>query len=123
MSFNFRVSHLLVLLTLGTNAAFASNYGIMSYPKERSFKMADFKGKTYTSVLKAKIKPSLDSLSDKENGGGGEYTNIGSETYLKESKLLFPKTLEKYKGAKWNRTTKKYEGALDDKSVVLAHKT
>jgi hypothetical protein len=125
MSFNFRASHLLVLLSLAleTNTAFASNYGIMSYPQERSFKMADFKGKTYTSVLKAKIKPSLDSLSDKKNGGGGGFTNIGSETYLKESKLLFPKTLEKYKGAKWNRTTKKYEGALDDKSVVLAYNT
>ena len=117
MTFNFRASHLLVLLTLGSQAAFALNGGISSYPSERSFKMSDFKGKTYTSVLKSKIKPSLDSLSDKG------FKNVGSKTYLKESSLLFPRTLEKYKGAKWNRTTKKYEGALDDKTVALAYNT
>lgn len=100
-----------------------ASQGISSYPATHSFRMSDFRGNTYTAVLKAKIKPALDALSAKSNGGGGGFKNIGSVAYKKEARQLNPVTLAKYKGARWNRNSRAYEGAMPDEQVALAYDT
>jgi hypothetical protein len=104
---------------IGRDIAQASQ-GISTYPTTHSFKLSDFRSSTYTAVLKSKIKPALDKLSAKSNGGGGGWKNISSLAYKKEARQLNPVTLAKYKGARWNRNSRAYEGALPDEKVVLA---
>lgn len=82
-----------------------------------SFQMNQLKGQTYITFLKQKLKPALDSYSDKNNGGGGGFKNIGSAAYFKNNNHLDARTLSKYRGAKWNRTSKRYEGGLSDSQV------
>lgn len=73
--------------------------------------MARVKGQTYITFLKQKLKPSLDSLS---NG----FPNIGSHAFRTQAEEnLSQKTFLKYKGAKWNRSTRSYGGALSDAQV------
>lgn len=97
--------------------------GISAYPTTHSFHMRSFKGTTYTHVLKTKIKPALDQLSDKSNGGGGGFKNIGSAAYKREARHLNPVTLAKYKGAKWNRSSRSYTGDMPDHQVVEVYDT
>lgn len=100
-----------------------ASQGISSYPSTHSFRMNDFRGYTYAAVLRTKIKPALDQLGAKNNGGGGGWKNIGSVAYKKEARHLNPVTLAKYKGARWNRNSRAYEGAMPDQEVALAYDT
>lgn len=86
----------------------------IAYPSSVSYRLQDFKGSTYVSVLKNKIKPSLDKYAD-------GFENIGSVNYRKGSESLQPKTLSKYRGAKWNRNSRTYEGGLSDAQVEQAY--
>ncbi len=92
-----------------TVSAYAAPAGI-AYPANRTYDMANVKGQTYITFLKQKLKPSLDSLS---NG----FPNIGSAAFKAQSSNLSQKTFLKYKGAKWDRNTRSYEGALADAQV------
>ena len=92
-----------------TVSAYAAPTGI-AYPANRTYDMANVKGQTYITFLKQKLKPSLDSLS---NG----FPNIGSAAFKAQSSNLSQKTFLKYKGAKWDRNTRSYEGALADSQV------
>lgn len=94
----------------------SSGTGI-AYPASASFQMSELKGQTYITFLKQKLKPALDKLSDKKNGGGGGFENIGSSAYKKQTVHLNPRTFSKYKGAKWNRNSRSYEGGLNDSQV------
>lgn len=95
----------------------------INYPASASFRLSDIKGQTYITFLKNKLKPALDKYSDKKNGGGGGFENIGSANFRKGSEQLQAKTFSKYKGAKWNRNSRKYEGGLSDAQVELAYDT
>lgn len=95
----------------------------INYPAGSSYRLSDVKGSTYIAFLKSKLKPSLDKLSDRKNGGGGGWENIGAVNYKKGSAFLDAKTLAKYKGAKWNRNSRTYEGALSDSVVETAYET
>lgn len=92
------------------------------YPSSATFRMSELRGKTYKYVVKEVIKPQLDKLADAKNGGQG-FANIGSDAYRKNSQHLDPKTHAKYKGAKWNRNSRKYEGAMSEDKVELAYET
>jgi hypothetical protein len=105
---------LLVALFSFTAHVSAGTAGI-TYPANRTFDMAQVKGQTYITFLKNKLKPTLDSLS---NG----FPNIGSQAFRKEAEEnLSEKTFLKYKGAKWNRNSRSYEGALSDAEVEHAY--
>lgn len=106
-----------------SNRQIASAGTGIAYPASASFKLSDVKGSTYIAFLKAKLKPALDKLSDKKNGGGGGWQNIGAVNYKKGSAFLEPKSLAKYKGAKWNRNSRTYEGALPDSVVENAYES
>lgn len=106
-----------------SNRQIASAGTGINYPSSASFRLSDIKGSTYISFLKAKLKPALDKYSDKKSGGGGGFENIGSANFRKGSENLAPKTFSKYKGAKWNRNSRKYEGGLSDAQVELAYDT
>lgn len=93
----------------------------MAYPANRSFTMSQFRGTTYAAVLKEKIKPALDSLSDKRAGGGGGFKNIGSAAYKKNSHTMDERVLKKYRGAKWNSASRAYLGGLTDAQVETAY--
>jgi hypothetical protein len=88
----------------------AAKSGI-EYPALASFDLQDFKGTSYISFMKKNVKPRLDLLTDEG------FENIGSEAFVKEQIHLNPKTLTKYKGAKWNRAKKVYEGGLGDEQI------
>lgn len=88
----------------------------IQYPASRSYDMAQVKGQTYINFLKNKLKPNLDSLS---NG----FPNIGSGAFKSQSRELNPKTLVKYKGAKWDRTSRTYKGELSDAEVETVYET
>ncbi len=106
------MKHLLFSLTLAvlSSQAFAGTTGI-TYPSSRTFDMAQVKGQTYITFLKNKLKPTLDSLSS-------GFPNIGSQAFRREAEEnLSQKTFLKYKGAKWNRNSRSYEGALSDAQV------
>jgi hypothetical protein len=96
---------------------FASSGTGMDYPAEASFKMNDFRGTTFVTFLKENLKPALDKLSDTKNGGGGGFDNIGADAYIKNSRSLDATVLKKYRGAKWNRTSRSHEGGLTDGQV------
>lgn len=100
----------------------SSNAGI-AYPAAHTFDLKHNLGKTYAYFMKTKVKPALDKLSDKNNGGGGGFDNIGAEAFLSQKGNLERKALASYKGAKWNRATKKYEGGLTDEQVALVYNT
>lgn len=89
----------------------------MAYPAASSFKMSDIRGTTYITFLKEKLKPALDKLSDRKNGGGGGFKNIGADAYIKNSTHLDKIVHSKYRGAKWNRSSRSYEGALSEDKV------
>lgn len=91
------------------------------YPVGGSFRLADFKGSTYVTFVKNKVKPALDKLSDVRNGGGGGFNNIGSEAFRKNSLHLNPVSLSKYKGAKWDRSSRTYRGGLGDPQVEMVY--
>ena len=93
----------------------------MAYPANRSFTMTQFRGTTYATVLKEKIKPALDSLSDTRAGGGGGFKNIGSAAYKKNSHMMDERVLKKYRGAKWNSGSRAYLGGLSDAQVETAY--
>lgn len=93
----------------------------IQYPASQSFRMSELRGSTYIHQLKTKIKPALDRLSDRKNGGGGGFDNIGSGAYFRNSNALSEKTLLKYRGAKWNRAKRIYSGALDEAKVEAAY--
>lgn len=82
-----------------------------------TFNMAQLKGQTYITFVKQKVKPALDSYADTKNGGGGGFKNIGSSYYFKNNLHLDPKTASKYRGAKWNRASRRYEGGLSDQQI------
>jgi hypothetical protein len=113
---------ILILLFSATSLASAAGTG-MDYPANRTFKMSDFRGTTYTSVLKEKIKPALDSLSDSRVGGGGGFKNIGSEAYSKNANLMDERVLKKYRGAKWNSSARAYLGGLSDSQVETTYES
>jgi hypothetical protein len=92
------------------------------YPSSNSFQMSSLRGKTYKYVVKEVIKPALDKLADSAHGGQG-FANIGSDAYKRNSQHLDPKTHTKYKGAKWNRNSRKYEGGLDESKVEQAYES
>lgn len=100
----------------------SSGTGI-AYPPSASFHMSELKGQTYITFLKRELKPALDKLSDKKNGGGGGWDNIGSAAYKKQAHHLNPKTLSKYRGAKWNRNSRSYEGGLSDSQIETTYET
>ncbi len=106
-----------------SNRQIASAGTGINYPAGASFRLSDIKGQTYITFLKNKLKPALDKYSDKKNGGGGGFENIGSANFRKGSEQLQAKTFSKYKGAKWNRNSRKYEGGLSDAQVELAYDT
>lgn len=106
-----------------SNRQIASAGTGIAYPAAVSFKLNELKGQTYITFLKNKLKPALDKYSDTNNGGGGGFKNIGSANYRAGSSHLQPKTLSKYKGAKWNRNSRRYEGGLSDAQVELAYDT
>lgn len=108
--------------TIDSARVVASTGTGIPYPSSSSFRMSDLKGKTYKYVVKEVIKPALDKLADSKNGGQG-FANIGSGAYKKNSHHLDPKTHAKYKGAKWNRNSRKYEGAMSEDKVELAYDT
>jgi len=89
----------------------------IAYPANASWDMSQIRGSTYTSFLKTKLKPALDKLGDSKNGGGGGFKNIGSAAFKSQSVFLDSVTLAKYKGAKWNRSSKSYEGGLSDEQI------
>lgn len=91
----------------------ALNTGI-PYPSNVSYRLDDFKGTTYITALKTKIKPSLDKYAK-------GFENIGSANFRKGAQHLQPKTFSKYKGAKWNRNSRSYEGGLSDSQVEAAY--
>lgn len=91
------------------------------FPQARTFDLRTNFGKTYAHFMKSKVKPTLDQLSAKANGGGGGFANIGPEAFLKNSGLLDKKTLASYKGAKWNRFKKVYEGALAEDKIASVY--
>lgn len=109
-----------------TDRFIASSGPGMAYPAAASFKMSEFRGTTYVTFLKEKLKPALDKLSDKKNGGGGGFSNLGADAYIKNSKSLDGTVLKKYRGAKWNRASRTHEGGLSDgqvESVYVSLKT
>jgi hypothetical protein len=95
----------------------------MAYPANRSFVMNQFRGTTYAAVLKEKIKPALDSLSDKRAGGGGGFKNIGSGAYKKNAHMMDERVLKKYRGAKWNSGSRAYLGGLSDAQVEATYES
>lgn len=97
----------------------ASHGSGIPYGASASYQMSSLKGQTYITFLKNKLKPTLDSYSDKKNGGGGGFNNIGSTAYFKNNSHLDPKTLTKYRGAKWNRNSRRYDGGLTDAQVGI----
>lgn len=90
----------------------------MQYPSNYSFRMQDHRGQTYITFLKQKLKPALDSLGDRRNGGGGGFKNIGSAGFKANYKHIDPRVMVKYKGAKWDRATNSYKGDLPDQVVA-----
>jgi len=108
--------------TVETARAVASNdQGITSYPASATFDLKANVGKTYVTFMKSKVKPALDNLSDKSNGGGGGFDNIGADAFQAQQIFIDRKTLSGYKGSKWNRTTRKYEGGLRDDQIVSVY--
>ena len=107
--------------TLNNSREIAAKDLSIVYPANATFDLKTNLGKTYVSFIKAKIKPALDRLSDKANAGGGGFDNIGANAFLSQSVAIDKKTLAGYKGAKWNRTSKKYEGALTDEQVASVY--
>lgn len=105
------------------NRVIASSGPGMTYTASQSFDLRNIKGTTYITFLKEKLKPQLDVLSDKNNGGGGGFNNIGSAGYLKNASHLDPTVLKKYRGAKWNRSSRSYEGGLSDGQVEDAYES
>lgn len=101
----------------------ASSGSGITYPATASFQMSHLSGQTYITFLKQKLKPALDKLSDRNNGGGGGFENIGSAAYKKQAHHLNPRTLSKYKGAKWNRNSRSYEGGLTDSQIETVYET
>ena len=59
-------------------AVASKDQGITSYPSAATFDLKANVGKTYVSFMKSKVKPALDKLGDKANGGGGGFDNIGA---------------------------------------------
>lgn len=98
----------------------STNVG-MSYPASATYDLSSIKGTTYITFLKNKLKPSLDVLSDKKNGGGGGFQNIGAALYKKNSVFLNARTLSKYKGAKWDRDSRTYRGGFSESEVENAY--
>ncbi|MFA6236699.1 MAG: hypothetical protein WC635_05170 [Bacteriovorax sp.] len=99
----------------------ASKEQSIAFPATSSFDLKSNFGKTYVTFVKRNLKPALDKLSDKGNGGGGGFDNIGSEAYLQQSSFLDAKTLAGYRGTKWNRVKKVYEGGLRDDQVAAVY--
>ncbi len=93
-----------------------ANAQSIAYPANRTFDMNSVKGQTYITFLKQKLKPTLDGLS---NG----FPNIGSAAFKSQSPNLSQKTFLKYKGAKWNRNTRTYEGAMSDAQVEQVYES
>ena len=56
-----------------------------------------------------------------EHGGGGGFDNIGAEAYVKNSSFMDATVLKKYRGAKWNRTSRSHEGGLTDGQVETVY--
>ena len=106
-----------VVVTTDSNRAIASKDRSIVYPAAATFDLRSNLGKTYVTFVKNKIKPTLDKLGDIANAGGGGFDNIGADAFLSQSSALDPKTLGGYKGKKWNRNTKAYEGGLSDDQV------
>lgn len=106
-----------------TTRTVANTSSGIAYPAAATFDLRAHVGKTYAHFLKTKVKPSLDKLSDTSNGGGGGFDNIGANAFLTQSEHLDNKTLRSYKGAKWNRTKKAYEGGLDDNEIAHVYNT
>ena len=104
-----------------TNREIASVDHSIQFPQAATFDLKSNLGKTYVSFMKTKIKPILDKLGDTANGGGGGFENIGAEAYLSQAVNLDARTLAEYKGAKWNRTSKKYEGGLRDDQITSVY--
>lgn len=98
----------------------SANPGI-TYPANASFDLRTNLGKTYASFMKTKVKPALDRLGDANNGGGGGFDNIGPDAFVGQAVFIDKKTLTGYKGAKWNRNTKTYEGGLRDDQIISAY--
>ncbi len=102
-------------------AVASKDQGITSYPAAATFDLKANVGKTYVSFMKSKVKPALDKLGDKANAGGGGFDNIGADTYQSQQIYLDKKTLSGYKGSKWNRTSKQYEGGLRDDQIASVY--
>lgn len=108
----------IAIVSLLISAQVFADLGITSYPTASTFDLKANVGKTYVYFMKSKVKPALDKLSDESNGGGGGFKNIGATAYQAQQIHLDKKTLLGYQGAKWNRTLKKYEGALREDQIV-----
>ncbi len=101
----------------------ASKDSGIAYPAASTFDLKNNFGKTYAFFMKTKVKPALDKLGDSSNGGGGGFDNIGADAYLSQKNYLDRKTLAGYKGAKWNRNSKQYEGGLNDDQIATVYNT
>lgn len=95
----------------------------IAFPESHSFDLKNIKGQTYITFLKNELKPAMDMLSSKENGGGGGFDNVGSSRYMKGAAALDPLTWQKYKGAKWDRVRKTYTGDIPDANVIKIYDT
>lgn len=91
------------------------------YPADFTWDMKDLKGQTYITFLKKQLKPAMEKLDAKENGGGGGFKNEGSAAFLRGGAGVNPTNYVKYKGAKWNRASKSYEGDLSDEEVAKVY--
>ena len=107
-------------LTNSERVVASSDQGI-AFPAYATFDLRSNLGKTYTTFLKKSLKPTLDKLSDTANGGGGGFDNVGASGFLRNASFLDKKTLAGYKGAKWNRAKRVYEGALPDEQVASVY--
>lgn len=112
------MKHFFAIVSLLLSVQVFADQGITTYSAASTFDLKANVGKTYVSFMKNKVKPALDKLSDESNGGGGGFKNIGAGAYQSQQIHLDKKTLLGYQGAKWNRTTKKYEGALREDQIV-----
>lgn len=106
-----------------TNRVIASSGPGMTYTAPQTFRMSDYRGTTYITFLKERLKPALDRFSDRRNGGGGGFKNVGAAGYMHNASHLDPIVLAKYRGAKWDRARRAYVGGLTDGQVETAYVT